>query len=966
MKTNRSNKLFEQTRIATLGLQDLLAFGQLQPDGTYKVRNVTNSNFLNAIVISEQITYADLLALATANELVAGKNYTITDAVSGTMSLYVFAVSISNLAEYGYDTTTGQVYSYDLATDTASNADNTGFINFTPQTAPAYQRGRMWYDSTTETVSYYDDITGTSVQVGQEELVRARNSTGSTILNGAVVYISGAQGQNPRISLAQANAESTSRVIGVATHNISNNTVGKVCTFGIVGDLNTSAYNEGDVLYLSTSVAGGLTTTRPSAPNQAVMVGTVIHSAVNDGKILVHTDNYGIGYGTANQVRGINAAGTAEEYKTLTGTSNQVTVTHTSGVVTFSLPQNIATNSDVVFNQVSAQQFVKPGGTGSQFLKANGTVDSTAYIAGFTLAGEVSGSGSTFVSVTLDNAAVTGKVLTGLSVSGSAIVSTDSILTALGKAQNQINALAGGVNYRGTWNASTNSPSLASGVGTQGYYYVVTVAGSTDLDGITDWKLGDWAIYNGTAWQKVDNTDAVVSVNGYMGIVTLSASDVGALPTSAISGTAGKLAKFTSSGAVGDSIVSESGIVVTVAGTLNISTGAPNIQFTDTTNGIVHYVEGTDTSLVLYSDFNNTQSGSLIDFRIDGNTTRMSLSATELITFGATDTGEAHIFGGSARINGSLLTTGSISTTTSNINVGNGTAVENLLVVDALTYSGVRFARGGVNKWAMFNNNAGSNFFDIYNYDTATTSLSITPTNQIITNVASNTGEHFIVGGSARVNGNLRSIGRITSEVLTTGAAYHEAKNTNGSTFFGNDGTGGYIITDWNAPILFYTNNLVRGRWSADGNFGVGVNPTNAKLEVVATSGEIFRADANGGAGRIIADQTGVTLQGTLSFLGASTFTSTLTVSGGGSTNGRLGVRGTTNDSSAYAFEAANSSGSTLFIARNDGVVSVDNKFLIGTFTPGASKLSIVGLPTSASGLSTGDVWNDGGTLKIV
>jgi hypothetical protein len=147
--------------------------------------------------------------------------------------------------------------------------------------------------------------------------VRARNSTGSTILNGAVVYISGAQGQNPRISLAQANAESTSRVIGVATHNISNNTVGKVCTFGIVGDLNTSAYNEGDVLYLSTSVAGGLTTTRPSAPNQAVMVGTVVHAAVNDGKILVHPDNYGIGYGTADQFLKMNSAGTGQEYVTL-------------------------------------------------------------------------------------------------------------------------------------------------------------------------------------------------------------------------------------------------------------------------------------------------------------------------------------------------------------------------------------------------------------------------------------------------------------------------------------------------------------------------------------------------------------------------------------------------------------------------------------------------------------------------
>jgi len=117
--------------------------------------------------------------------------------------------------------------------------------------------------------------------------------------------------------------------------------------------------------------------------------------------------------------------------------------------------------------------------------------------------------------------------LTGLSVAGSAIVSTDTILQAFGKAQNQINALVGGVNYQGTWNATTNSPAIVSGVGTKGYYYVVSVAGSTNIDGITDWKLGDWIIFNGSTWQKVDNTDAVISVNGYTGIVTLAPADIG-------------------------------------------------------------------------------------------------------------------------------------------------------------------------------------------------------------------------------------------------------------------------------------------------------------------------------------------------------------------------------------------------------------------------------------------------------
>lgn len=93
----------------------------------------------------------------------------------------------------------------------------------------------------------------------------------------------------------------------------------------------------------------------------------------------------------------------------------------------------------------------------------------------------------------------------------------------------------GDLNYQGTWNATTNTPTLTSSAGTKGFYYVVSVAGSTNLNGITDWKVGDWAVFNGSVWEKIDNTDAVTSVNGYTGTVVLTATDVGATP--ATSGT---------------------------------------------------------------------------------------------------------------------------------------------------------------------------------------------------------------------------------------------------------------------------------------------------------------------------------------------------------------------------------------------------------------------------------------------
>lgn len=75
-----------------------------------------------------------------------------------------------------------------------------------------------------------------------------------------------------------------------------------------------------------------------------------------------------------------------------------------------------------------------------------------------------------------------------------------------------INAI-GALNYKGTWNASTNNPALTSSVGTKGDYYVVSVAGSTNLDGTTLWGVGDWAVFNGSIWEKVDGGDSGNFVN---------------------------------------------------------------------------------------------------------------------------------------------------------------------------------------------------------------------------------------------------------------------------------------------------------------------------------------------------------------------------------------------------------------------------------------------------------------------
>jgi hypothetical protein len=83
--------------------------------------------------------------------------------------------------------------------------------------------------------------------------------------------------------------------------------------------------------------------------------------------------------------------------------------------------------------------------------------------------------------------------------------------------------------YKGTWNASTNTPTLADGVGNTGDVYNVSVAGTQDLgSGSITFAAGDWVIYSGTIWEKSINSNAVASVFTRTGAVTAQSGDYNA------------------------------------------------------------------------------------------------------------------------------------------------------------------------------------------------------------------------------------------------------------------------------------------------------------------------------------------------------------------------------------------------------------------------------------------------------
>lgn len=216
-------------------------------------------------------------------------------------------------------------------------------ILFTPQVSPAYAEGKLYYSSLNKTISLYNSEPDIELQVGQENWIRVYNDSGATILNGAVVYASGKEDVEDRltVALAQADAEVTSRVIGTATHDILNNAFGFITQFGYVGDVDTSAFADGDTIFLSATVAGGLVNIAPTSPNVSVFLGYVVDSDVTGNLFMT----------TIANTSGVGVAGDATQLvesarKDSVGTINAGEVVYTAGynagqdVVTVELAQS--------------------------------------------------------------------------------------------------------------------------------------------------------------------------------------------------------------------------------------------------------------------------------------------------------------------------------------------------------------------------------------------------------------------------------------------------------------------------------------------------------------------------------------------------------------------------------------------------------------------------------------------------
>lgn len=139
-----------------------------------------------------------------------------------------------------------------------------------------------------------------TLQIGQEQVTRVVNKTGSDLLeaNYQAVRISGAQGNRLKVDLAQANNDANSAdTLGIVTETILNNQEGFVTTSGLVRNINTTGalqsetWADGDMLYLSGTIAGQITNVKPTAPIHTVIMGYVVRAHSTQGQIYVKVDN---------------------------------------------------------------------------------------------------------------------------------------------------------------------------------------------------------------------------------------------------------------------------------------------------------------------------------------------------------------------------------------------------------------------------------------------------------------------------------------------------------------------------------------------------------------------------------------------------------------------------------------------------------------------------------------------------
>jgi len=525
-------------------------------------------------------------------------NTAVWGAITGTLSSQTDLVNALNL-RVPYTGATGNI-------NLGEYGLTAGFLGLdtTPTSTPTGV-GTIFWDSANRTAALIDGDGDTTLQIGQEQRILVHNNTGSTLTDGQVVYVTGSTGNLPSVSLANATSETTSAAtIGVVTESIAHGADGFITTSGIINGLNTLDFDEGDLLWLSTT-AGAFTTTKPTSPAHLVLIGYVIKKAGGNGSILVKIQNTQelsessdvlftsltdkdvltyesssqlwknksistiLGYTPANDSSVVHKTGdeTISGRKTFNSTTDigirsnisgngyGIYSENSSNGISFYVANNGSGKAFSVSNtlgsfgnmyegsyngtsnfavnylgEITGTKFIKSGGTSSQFLKADGSVDTNTYLQSVAATLPLGSTGGTSPVISITQATTS---------SNGYLSSTD-------------------------WNTFNGKQSALSGTG------FVKISGTTiSYDNSTYVPTSRTLTINGTAYDLSADRSWTISA-GISG-----------------SGTTNYLPKFTGSTALGNSLIYDNGTNVIIGQSTN--SGLGNVKLLVKQSGALDY-----------------------------------------------------------------------------------------------------------------------------------------------------------------------------------------------------------------------------------------------------------------------------------------------------------------------------------------------------------------------------------------
>jgi hypothetical protein len=409
-------------------------------------------------------------------------------------------------------------------------------------------------------------------------ICQVRNATGATLTKGTVVYISGGTGQLPTVSKALATTDATSaQTLGMMTADLANNSNGNVTIIGLITNIDTSAYTDGQQLYLSGTTAGTVTATKPYAPIHLVYVAVVEHAHPTQGKLFVKVQN---GY-ELDELHNVSAqsptTGQTIVYNSATTLWEKNTVSLTAGV-NGTLP--IAnggtgqTTANAAFNALAPSQtgnsgkyLTTDGSNTSWATNPLGTVTSvsgTGTVNGLTLTGTVTTSGSLTLGGTLSGIANSALTNSSITIGGTTIAlggssnalanditinsvtvgrgaGADQYNTALGVSALSANTTGGSQNVAVGWNALLNNTTGTNNTAVGMQSLKATTTGSNNsaiglrslqanTTGAYNTGLGNEALYSNTTasyntavgYQAgyYNTTGAYNSAFGYASLIT--------------------------------------------------------------------------------------------------------------------------------------------------------------------------------------------------------------------------------------------------------------------------------------------------------------------------------------------------------------------------------------------------------------------------------------------------------------